>query len=58
MDDIFLRMLLEVQTKLALKEAETERTKVSCLAQMTKLQEELEEQTEDLKRKLEVERSR
>ncbi|XP_071615358.1 hyaluronan mediated motility receptor isoform X2 [Heliangelus exortis] len=52
------RMLLEVQTKLALKEAETERTKESCLAEMTKLQEKLEEQTEDLKRKLEVERSR
>nr|XP_010304456.1 PREDICTED: hyaluronan mediated motility receptor [Balearica regulorum gibbericeps] len=52
------RMLLEVQTKLALKEAETERTKESCLAQMTKLQEKLEEETEDLKRKLEVERSR
>ncbi|NXM66388.1 HMMR protein, partial [Serilophus lunatus] len=52
------RMLLEVQTKLALKEAETERTKESCLAQVTKLQEELEEQTEDLKKKLEAERSR
>ncbi|NXQ93004.1 HMMR protein, partial [Sagittarius serpentarius] len=52
------RMLLEVQTKLALKEAETERTKESCLAQMTKLQEKLEEQNEDLKRKLEVERTR
>ncbi|XP_075571545.1 hyaluronan mediated motility receptor [Pelecanus crispus] len=52
------RLLLEVQTKLALKEAETERTKESCLAQMTELQEKLEEQTEDLKRKLEVERSR
>ncbi|XP_068273334.1 hyaluronan mediated motility receptor isoform X2 [Nyctibius grandis] len=50
------RMLLEVQTKLALKEAETERTRESCLAQVTKLQEKLEEQTEDLKRKLEVER--
>ncbi|NXY49733.1 HMMR protein, partial [Ceuthmochares aereus] len=48
------RMLLEVQTKLALKEAETERTRESCLAQIRKL----EEQTEDLKRKLEVERSR
>ncbi|XP_069725171.1 hyaluronan mediated motility receptor [Phaenicophaeus curvirostris] len=48
------RMLLEVQTKLALKEAETERTSESCLAQIRKL----EEQTEDLKRKLEVERSR
>ncbi|NWU11841.1 HMMR protein, partial [Cephalopterus ornatus] len=52
------RMLLEVQTKLALKEAETERTKESCLAQMTKLQETLEEQTEELKRELEAERSR
>ncbi|NXO94680.1 HMMR protein, partial [Certhia brachydactyla] len=48
------RMLLEVQTKLALKEAETERTKESCLAQVTKLQ----EQIEDLKRQLEAERSR
>ncbi|XP_009467713.1 PREDICTED: hyaluronan mediated motility receptor [Nipponia nippon] len=52
------RLLLEVQTKLALKEAETERTRESCLARMTDLQEKLEEQTEDLKRKLEVERSR
>uniref|UniRef100_A0A8C5UC92 Hyaluronan mediated motility receptor n=1 Tax=Malurus cyaneus samueli TaxID=2593467 RepID=A0A8C5UC92_9PASS len=52
------RMLLEVQTKLALKEAETERSKESCLAQMTKLQEQFEEQTEDLKRQLEAERSR
>ncbi|NXI50459.1 HMMR protein, partial [Chloroceryle aenea] len=51
------RMLLEVQTELALKEAETERTKVSCLAQMTELQEKLEKETEDLK-KLQVERSR
>ncbi|NWH64624.1 HMMR protein, partial [Geococcyx californianus] len=48
------RMLLEVQTKLALKEAETERTRESCLAEITKL----EEQTEDLKRKLELEISR
>ncbi|XP_010206314.1 hyaluronan mediated motility receptor isoform X2 [Colius striatus] len=52
------RMLLEVQTKLALKETEMEKTKESCFAQMTKLQEKLEEQTEDLKRELEVERSR
>ncbi|NWV02051.1 HMMR protein, partial [Upupa epops] len=52
------RMLLEVQTKLALKEAETERIKESCLAQVTKLQEKLEEETEDLKRKIEMERSR
>ncbi|NXX39767.1 HMMR protein, partial [Tricholaema leucomelas] len=48
------RMVLEVQTKLALKEAEVER-KESCLAQMTELQEKLKAETEDLKRKLEVE---
>ncbi|NWR82515.1 HMMR protein, partial [Furnarius figulus] len=52
------RMLLEVQTKLALKEAEMERTKESCLTQMTQLQEKMEEQTDDLKRELEAERSR
>ncbi|NXK81951.1 HMMR protein, partial [Amazona guildingii] len=52
------RMLLDIQTKLALKEAETERTKDSCLAQMTELQQKLDEQTEDVKRKPEVERSR
>ncbi|NXV75909.1 HMMR protein, partial [Atlantisia rogersi] len=51
------RMLLEVQTKLALKEAETERTEEPCLAQ-TKPREKLEEDTVDLKRKLEVEGSR
>ncbi|XP_053936030.1 hyaluronan mediated motility receptor isoform X2 [Cuculus canorus] len=50
----YARMLLEIQTKLALKEAEMERTRGSCLEQITKL----EEQTEDLKRKLEMERSR
>ncbi|KFQ19750.1 Hyaluronan mediated motility receptor, partial [Merops nubicus] len=49
-----VRMLLEVQAELTLKEAETERTEEPCLAQMTELQENLEEQTEDLKRKLEV----
>ncbi|NXD27687.1 HMMR protein, partial [Spelaeornis formosus] len=53
----YTRLLLEVETKLALKEAETERTKESCLAEITKLQEKLE-QTEDLKRELEAERSR
>ncbi|NXQ59919.1 HMMR protein, partial [Anthoscopus minutus] len=51
------RMLLEVQTKLELKEAETERTKESCLQQINKLKQ-LEEQTEFLKRELEAERSR
>ncbi|NXS98052.1 HMMR protein, partial [Jacana jacana] len=54
----YARMLLEVQTKFTLKETETERTKESCLAQTSKLQEELEKQMEDLRRELEVERSR
>lgn len=54
MVDVFLRMLLEAQTKLALKEAEAERTRESCLAQITKLQEKLKEQTEDLQKKLEA----
>ncbi|XP_065590569.1 hyaluronan mediated motility receptor [Cyrtonyx montezumae] len=54
----FARMILEAQTKLALKEAEAERTKESCLIQVTKLQEKLEELTEDLKKKSEVEKSR
>lgn len=48
------RMLLEAQTKLALKEAEAERTRESCLAQITKLQEKLKEQTEDPQKKLEA----
>ncbi|XP_021265925.1 hyaluronan mediated motility receptor [Numida meleagris] len=52
------RMILEAQTKLALKEAEAEKTKESCLIQVTKLQEKLEELTEDLKKKSEVEKSR
>ncbi|NWX28665.1 HMMR protein, partial [Notiomystis cincta] len=52
------RMLSEVQTKLALKEAETERTKESCLAQLAELREQFEEQTEHLKRELEAEKSR
>ncbi|NXD08091.1 HMMR protein, partial [Nothocercus nigrocapillus] len=43
------RMLLEVQTKLALKEAEMERTKESLLAEMSKLKEKLEAQAVDLK---------
>ncbi|XP_065265647.1 hyaluronan mediated motility receptor [Emys orbicularis] len=54
----YARMLLDAQTKLALKEAEIRRTKESCIAQITKLQTKLEEQTEDFKKQLEVERSR
>uniref|UniRef100_A0A674K8K3 Hyaluronan mediated motility receptor n=1 Tax=Terrapene triunguis TaxID=2587831 RepID=A0A674K8K3_9SAUR len=49
----FPRMLLDAQTKLALKEAEIRRTKESCIAQITKLQTKLEEQTEDFKKQLE-----
>ncbi|NXN26527.1 HMMR protein, partial [Nycticryphes semicollaris] len=52
------RALLEAQTKFALKEEEMERTKESFLAQVSKLQEEQERQIEDLKRELEVQRSR
>ncbi|NWX83894.1 HMMR protein, partial [Nothoprocta pentlandii] len=51
------RMLLEAQTKLALKEAEIEKAKESYLAEMTKLQGKLEAQAQDLK-SLEEERSR
>nr|XP_008177797.1 hyaluronan mediated motility receptor isoform X1 [Chrysemys picta bellii] len=54
----YARMLLDAQTKLALKEAEIRRTKESCIAQITKLQTKLEEQTEDFKKQLEFERSR
>ncbi|XP_074865569.1 hyaluronan mediated motility receptor isoform X2 [Carettochelys insculpta] len=54
----YARMLLDAQTKLALKEAEIRRTKESCVSQMSKLQTKLEEQTEDLKKQLELERSR
>ncbi|XP_027563905.1 hyaluronan mediated motility receptor-like, partial [Neopelma chrysocephalum] len=52
------RVLLEVQTKLALKEAETERTKESFLKFSHLCKAKLEEQTEELKRELEAERSR
>ncbi|XP_067422744.1 hyaluronan mediated motility receptor isoform X2 [Emydura macquarii macquarii] len=54
----YARMLLDAQTKLALKEAEIKSIKESCFAQMTTLQTKLKEQTEDLKKQLEVERTR
>ncbi|XP_006133663.1 hyaluronan mediated motility receptor isoform X2 [Pelodiscus sinensis] len=54
----YARMLLDAQTKLALKEAEIRRTKESCISQMTELQTQLEEQTEDFTKQLEIERSR
>ncbi|OXB61179.1 hypothetical protein ASZ78_000872, partial [Callipepla squamata] len=57
-EEEFARMILDAQTKLALKEAEAERTKESCLIQVTELQEKLEELTEELRKKSEVEQSR
>ncbi|OXB80927.1 UNVERIFIED_CONTAM: hypothetical protein H355_006010 [Colinus virginianus] len=57
-EEEFARMILDAQTKLALKEAEAERTKESCLIQVTELQEKLEELTEELKKKSVVEQSR
>uniref|UniRef100_A0A8C8RFF7 Hyaluronan mediated motility receptor n=1 Tax=Pelusios castaneus TaxID=367368 RepID=A0A8C8RFF7_9SAUR len=54
----YARMLLDAQTKLALKEAEIKRTKESCIAQMTILQTKLEEQTEEFKKQHDVERTR
>lgn len=51
-------MLLDAQTKLALKEAEIKKANELYNAQITNLQEKMEEQTEELKKQLEVERSR
>ncbi|XP_053153175.1 hyaluronan mediated motility receptor isoform X2 [Hemicordylus capensis] len=52
----YARMLLDAQTKLALKDAEIKRTKESSFAQIANLQARLEEQSEDLKKRLEIER--
>uniref|UniRef100_A0A8D0HA38 Hyaluronan mediated motility receptor n=1 Tax=Sphenodon punctatus TaxID=8508 RepID=A0A8D0HA38_SPHPU len=54
----FERMLLDAQVTLAVREAEMKRTKESSIAQIAKLQAKLEEQTEEFKKRLEVERSR
>ncbi|XP_006015763.1 hyaluronan mediated motility receptor [Alligator sinensis] len=54
----YARMLLDAQTKLALKEAEIKKANELYNAQITNLQEKMEEQTEELKKQLEVERSR
>uniref|UniRef100_A0A7M4FUX5 Hyaluronan mediated motility receptor n=1 Tax=Crocodylus porosus TaxID=8502 RepID=A0A7M4FUX5_CROPO len=54
----YARMLLDAQTKLALKETEIKKANELYNAQMTNLQEKLEEQTEELKKQLEAERSR
>uniref|UniRef100_A0A8D0H907 Hyaluronan mediated motility receptor n=1 Tax=Sphenodon punctatus TaxID=8508 RepID=A0A8D0H907_SPHPU len=56
--DEYTRMLLDAQVTLAVREAEMKRTKESSIAQIAKLQAKLEEQTEEFKKRLEVERSR
>ncbi|KAJ6668058.1 hypothetical protein lerEdw1_016379 [Lerista edwardsae] len=52
----YARMLLDAQKKLALKDAEIERIGESNIAQIANLQARLEEQSEDLKKQLEMER--
>ncbi|KAM6469126.1 hyaluronan mediated motility receptor [Liasis olivaceus] len=52
----YMRMLLETQTKIALKDAEIERIKESSIMQIGNLQAKLEEQSEELNKKLEIER--
>ncbi|XP_019362039.1 PREDICTED: hyaluronan mediated motility receptor [Gavialis gangeticus] len=54
----YARMLLDAQTKLALKETEIKKANDLYNAQMINLQEKMEEQTEELKKQLEAERSR
>ncbi|XP_077183302.1 hyaluronan mediated motility receptor isoform X2 [Paroedura picta] len=50
----YARMLLDVQTKLALKDAEVKRIKESSIAQIANLEAKLEDQKEDFKKQLEV----
>ncbi|XP_066471142.1 hyaluronan mediated motility receptor isoform X2 [Tiliqua scincoides] len=52
----YARMLLDAQKKLALKDAEIERIGESNIAQIANLQARLEEQSEHLKKELEMER--
>lgn len=49
-------MLLDAQTKLALKDAEIKTVKELSVAQISKLQARLEEQSEELQNQLETER--
>ncbi|XP_008111416.2 hyaluronan mediated motility receptor isoform X1 [Anolis carolinensis] len=52
----FARMLLDAQTKIALKDAEIKQIKESSAMQLGDLQAKLEDQTEDFKKQLEIER--
>nr|XP_056708283.1 hyaluronan mediated motility receptor [Euleptes europaea] len=52
----YARMLLDAQTKLALKEAEVKRIKESSIAHIANLEARLEDQNEDFKKQLELER--
>lgn len=49
-------MLLDSQTKIALKDTEIERIKESSTMQIANLQAKLEQQSEELNKKLETER--
>ena len=52
------RMLLDLQTKSALKEAEIKEITVSSLKRITDLQNQLKQQSEDFKKQLEEEEAR
>ncbi|KAL8211680.1 UNVERIFIED_CONTAM: hypothetical protein K2H54_011431, partial [Gekko kuhli] len=52
----YARMLLDAQTKLALKDEEIKRLKESNIAQIADLEARLEDQKEDFKKRLELER--
>lgn len=49
-------MLLDSQTKIALKDAEIDKIKESSTMQIANLQAKLEQQSEELNKKLEIER--
>ena len=52
------RMLLDLQTKSALKEAEMKEITVSSLKRISDLQNQLKQQSEDFKKQLEEEEAR
>ncbi|XP_070595579.1 hyaluronan mediated motility receptor [Erythrolamprus reginae] len=52
----YMRMLLDNETKIALKDAEIDKIKESNTMQIANLQAKLEQQTEELNKKLEIER--
>lgn len=52
------RMLLDLQTKSALKEAEMKEITVSSLKRISDLQNQLKQQSEDFKKQLEEEKAR